>query len=254
MEMEIVNVEALMEGIVQVLDRYGAVLVGGNVDINRLEVVGVAWGHGHFDGLVRRAGAKVGDKVLVTCELGVGWAAYLALRLGLLNKLPNELADMARRYKNDTYAPAAAILEAAEGRLWTSGMDLSDGLIEFLYTILERNGVGVCIDAELLGDHPLIHAVAELLGVQPFALALEPGYDFPFAHAYTVSPHRIEEVLAIFRRQGSACLVVGEVITEEIVIVERDGTSVPIPTFWSDQIDDGETRIRRWQQEIASNW
>ncbi|MFF4803833.1 AIR synthase related protein [Streptomyces sp. NPDC001351] len=72
LDLEITKVEAIYEGLREVLDDYGARLSGGNVDANALEMVGIAWGVGRHDRLVRRGGAAVGGRILVTCDLGRG--------------------------------------------------------------------------------------------------------------------------------------------------------------------------------------
>jgi thiamine-monophosphate kinase len=249
---EVCQVEAVMEGITQVLDRYGARLIGGNVDLSTLEIVGVAWGQAPLDQLVRRGGAEAGDIVVATCVLGVGWSAFLADEFNLLGSLPPALASVANDYKIETYAPIEPILEIANTGIWTSGMDLSDGPIEFLYTIAERNGLGVLVDEEALGHHPLIRAVAERLDVPASALALEPGYDFPFSHGYTAGAEDRGDIERVFARHGTTCLVLGEVTPGSRVELKRsDGSRWEIPRYWSDQADTKERRIQRWQQ-IAS--
>lgn len=252
LELEVEQVEAIYEGVTEVLSRYGARLMGGNLDANRLEIVGVAWGIGRLDRLVRRRGARAGDIVVATCNLGVGWAAYLADRRELLGRLPPELAELARTYKDHTFAPIEPILELAEAGVWTSGMDLSDGLIEFLFTIAQRNGLGVEVDERALGHHALIEQVGALVGARPAAFALDPGYDFPFAHGYTAPASARARIEETFRRHGAEALVVAEVVAEPGVRLRRAAGAIELPAFWSDQTDSGAARVERWFQRIAA--
>ncbi|GAA5701631.1 AIR synthase related protein [Streptomyces avermitilis] len=253
LDLEVTKVEAIYEGLREVLDDYGARLSGGNVDANALEIVGIAWGVGRHDRLIRRGGAAVGDRILVTCDLGRGWAGHLVRRFGLRADVGPELAEGADRYHDRTRAPIEAILECAEAGYITSGMDLSDGPLEFCHTIAHRNGLGVVVDESALGTHPLVRRTAELLDVRPGLLALDPGYDFPYAHGYTVRSEHLDDAVAVFRRHDSAFTLLGTVVEDGGVQLARTaGDFVGLPEFWSDQTDHGDDRVQRWRDRVSA--
>ncbi len=247
LDLEVVKVEAIYEGLSAVLADYGAMFMGGNVDTNALELVGVAWGVGRLDRLVRRGGAGAGDRILVTCELGRGWAGRLMNHYGLRDQVDPELVAGADSYNNHARVAIEPILECVDLGYVTSGMDLSDGALEFCHTIKDRNGLGVEIDEAALGGHPLMRRVGELLGVRPALLALEPGYDFPYAHGYTIRADAIDDAVEVFRRHGQPTTVLGIVVDGSDVTLGRSAA----PEFWSDQTDAGDDRIQRWRKAVA---
>ena len=249
--MQVDAVQAIYEGISDVLQTYGATLMGGNLDSGPLEIVGVAWGVGTPGRLVRRSGARPGDRIVVTCDLGVGWAGYLMNHHDLRERVPRHLVIEADGYSDRAQVAAEPILECAAAGYFTSGMDLSDGLIEFCTTIARRNdGVGVCLDESLLGDHPLLRSVGELLGIRPGLLALDPGYDFPYAHGYTVRDDDLEAVLDVFKRHDATCRAVGFVTEGGDTVLQSGGGLVALPEFWSDQLE-SRSAVDIWSEVVA---
>lgn len=241
-------VEQMYQGISDVLSQYGARMEGGNVDADdHLQTVGMCWGVVNQDAIIRRSGASVGDWVVVTSELGIGWASYLLDLYGRFGELDGPLQEMLRGYNLTQTAPSEAILETADQHgVISSGMDLTDGLIDFLYTIHERNGWGVRVYEDLIPVPHILAQAAILLGVPPTMLALDPGYDTPRAHGYTISPGRWSDVQRIFARHGAAVYHIGEVTEESgISWVDSTGRVHPIPGYWDDQFRKADL-VTRW--------
>lgn len=246
------TIEEIYAGIVDVLEAYGATFEGGNVDANAaLELVAVCWGTCGRDNLIRRVGARPGDYVAVTGDLGVGWASFLIDDRGLTTSLDATTADALLNYNVLPLAPHAAILEAARSGGITSGMDLTDGVIEFLYTIAERNGLGAVIEEERLGVLPILRECASLLRVTPAAIALEPGYDTPRIHGYTIRADRWDDVQRCFAGNGGTIQRIGHVEESGGVVLRRaNGRERLVPRFWDDQFSK-ESLATRWTSLIV---
>lgn len=249
-------IKDLYTGITDVLDVYGARLEGGNTDLNtRTETVAMCWGTVPPDGLIRRRGARLGDYVVVTTELGLGWASYLLRKRGLFADLTEGNQSFLRNYNLLPLAPHEAIVRTATelpGAV-TSGMDLSDGLAEFLY-VIEHSGLGVRIDESLMAASPLLAGCAALLGVPASALAIEYGFDMPRAHGYTVAPAKWAPMKQIFESTGWPLYRIGEVVTEPGVRWRaRSGQQYPIPAFYDDKCHRlGATD--RWFDMVTTQW
>lgn len=240
-------VEWLYQGMRAQLDSYGAGLAGGNLNAGPLDVVAAAWGLGVPDRLVRRGGARAGDVVIATCTLGRGWARHLLERSGDLERVAPGLVAEAEAYATGIRTPMEPILECARRGLLTSGMDLSDGVLEFCHGIDQRGRLGVVIDAAGLGRHPLIERAAELLGVDRALFALDPGFDFPYAHGYTVAPDRLAELRSVFADHEVPITEVGRVCPERGVRIRRaDGELRPVPPFHDDQTYTAAARVGAW--------
>lgn len=107
--------------------------------------------------MVRRAGARPGDRLMVSGHIGDGWLGLLAAR--------GEIADpdgrLAGRYRLPTprLDLRAAVLEHA-----TAAADVSDGLIADAGHIAEASGVGLVLD---LARTPLSSPARAWLETQP---------------------------------------------------------------------------------------
>jgi thiamine-monophosphate kinase len=228
-------------GVLDVLTSYGAELQGGNTDINRhTETVGVCWGTVDRSRIIRRRGARPGDIVCVTTVLGVGWASYLLRKLGLFGRLSPEGQRYLNEYNLLPLAPIEPILACVDqcpGAL-TSGMDLSDGLYEFL-AILAESSLGVVVDGSAFdADSParsLLREAAKLLDVPAEAFLFEFGFDMPRAFGFTVAAFRFSEVSDIFTANGWQLLPVGTVSAGKTLNWRITTGLAEVPELWDDK-------------------
>jgi thiamine-monophosphate kinase len=256
-DMEVHDVKELIAGISDVLAHIGARYEGGNLDNSALATVGYAWGLVPRHGIVRRSGARVGDRIAVTGPLGTGWLEYQLRKNSLLDQVGEDLPAF-RAYKAMPVGAAKPIAAAAANGWLTSGMDLSDGLCEFLYTVARRNDVGCRIDAAALPVDPVARRNLPLLGrispkaadvlrERPELLALDPGYDSPLRHAFTIPEEHVPDARGLFAQRGADLRVVGEVTAQPGVRLSRDGGEREIPAFWDDQLR-GENLVTAWTE------
>lgn len=250
-DIDVHTIESIYNGLNDVLAEYGARLEGGNLDINsNLEVVGMAWGTVPRNGIIRRGGARVGDYIAVTTELGIGWASYELRRRNLFDLLPESIQAELAGYNLMPLAPHKAIVDSAHllPRALTSGMDLTDGMMEFLYTITESSGLGARVEERFFGGSPTLHVCAELLKVPTAAMAFEFGYDTPRAHGFTVDPARWDQVQSIFTRWGAKLHRIGDVVAEPVISWQPvTGRAESLPRMWDDQYRRNDC-IRRWYE------
>ncbi len=255
LETSVCVIEDIYAGIQDVTSHYGAKIEGGNLDVNnKLEVVGFCWGTVNRGAIIRRGGARVGDIVAVTSELGIGWASYLLTQFGYFHNLDDDLRMQLKTYNILPVAPHRAILEVVSrlsGAI-TSGMDLTDGPIEFFYTIRERTGHGVRVYEELIPIPKVLQRAANLLGIHPRLLALDPGYDTPRSHGYTISPDSWEKVRDIFAKHGTPIYRLGEVIdSDKVIWIPEKGRPRILTKFLDDQFDK-KNIISRWQEAVKA--
>ncbi len=199
------SVEALEElyaGIYAACETYDVDLVGGDTTSSPrgLLISVTAIGQGETDKLVYRSGAKVGDLICVTGDLG---AAYLGLQIlerekQLFLDNPNIQPDLenqpyligrqlkpeARRDMIEAFAKAQLIP--------TAMMDISDGLSSELFHICKQSGVGALLEESGVPIHPEAQVTALKFKLDPITCALSGGEDYELI--FTIDPKDIDKV------------------------------------------------------------
>jgi thiamine-monophosphate kinase len=218
------DVEELYRGALDVCRRHGVELVGGDTvgSPEGLMVSVALTGVVDRDQLVTRAGAVVGDAIIVTGKIGGSEAGLRALAEGLQDN--GAVQDAKRRH----LMPAARVAEAralVEVATPHAMIDLSDGLSSDVWHIAEESAVGLELDAESI---PLASCAVELagrLGADPLELALASGEEFELLAA--IPPAEVaraaEHVEAV---TGTRVTSIGRVVDSECgcVLVRSDGT------------------------------
>lgn len=205
--------DALLVGLLDLADATGATLAGG--DLTRAPVLTLAVtvvGHAQQpDDLVPRSGAKPGDVLVLTGELGGAGAGRLLLDRP---ELGADLAaatteDLRSRQLEPTPRLGAGRSLAAAGA--TAMIDLSDGLAGDALHVAQASGVGLRIEA---GSLPVARGVAELAaaaGRDPLQLAVSAGEDYELLAA--LPPDHLEEAFTRMAEAAEASLTeIGEVV------------------------------------------
>lgn len=195
-------VEELYEGIYAACKHYGVDLVGGDTTSSpRGLVISVtAIGQGQKDKLVYRNGAKVGDLVCVTGDLG---AAYLGLQILEREKqlyldnpsvqpdLENQDYLIGRQLKPEARKDIIEMF-ATNQLVPTAMMDISDGLASELHHICQQSGVGAFIEESGVSIHPDAQMMALKFQIDPVACALSGGEDYELL--FTIDPKDVERI------------------------------------------------------------
>ena len=145
---------AFSEGMFALAAQHDCELIGGDTTAGPLNICITVLGEVPAGQALLRSGARAGDDIWVSGNLG---DARLALD-ALLGRHP--LLTTART-RLEAPTPRVALGQALRG-VATSALDVSDGLLGDLQHILDASGVGACIDTSL--TTPLIAAYADMLG------------------------------------------------------------------------------------------
>jgi thiamine-monophosphate kinase len=159
-----------------------------------------AIGQGETQKLVYRNGAKKGDLICITGDLG---AAYLGLQL-LEREKQLYLAHptIQPQFDDQSYLigrqlkPEARrdIIEAFDKNalIPTSMMDISDGLASELHHICSQSGVGAFIEESGVPIHPDAQLQAIHFKLDPITCALSGGEDYELL--FTIDPKDIDRI------------------------------------------------------------
>jgi thiamine-monophosphate kinase len=194
--------EELYEGIRIACEAYGVDLVGGDTTSSPKGLVMsiTAIGQCEKELLVYRNGAKPGDLICITGDLG---AAYLGLQLlerekhiwkenpAIQPDLEEQKYVVGRQLKPEARKDAIEAFRKV-GLKPTSMIDISDGLASELFHLCNQSGVGALLEESGVP----IHHEAQLLALQfkldPITCALNGGEDYELL--FTVDPKDIEKV------------------------------------------------------------
>jgi thiamine-monophosphate kinase len=158
-------------GVLEACEVFGVYPLGGDTTRAGALTVDVAILGELFAPPVLRSGARTGDLLAVTGELGASAAGLLALEYGASG--PERLIRRHLRPEPRVEAGSAA------ARLGVGAMiDLSDGLAQDARRICERSGVGCRVDLDLLPIAGDTRRLAKSLGRDPGILAATGGEDY----------------------------------------------------------------------------
>jgi thiamine-monophosphate kinase len=187
-------VERLYDGVLDLANRYGVHLIGGDTSRTPENIVidSIVAGECASGTSVMRTGATPGDQIFVTGSLGAAAAGLRLIERGA--HLAEQNLDDDDSHKLDhillrQLRPEPRVgwgIVLGEERLATSMIDLSDGLSSDLNRLCTASGAGALIDSSQL---PIDEQVTELCGrraLDPLQLALHGGEDFELL--FTVKP------------------------------------------------------------------
>lgn len=199
------SVEALdefYEGVKAACDLYHVDLVGGDTcsSDKGMAISVTAIGRAKKEDIVYRSGAKVGDIICVTGDLG---AAYLGLQLlerekqiflsqpGIQPDLEEQNYLIERQLKPEARKDIIEYL-AANGIKPTSMIDISDGLASEIKHICKASGVGAFVEE----THIPVKHESELMALKfkldPLTCALNGGEDYELL--FTADPALLDKL------------------------------------------------------------
>jgi len=180
--------EEFYEGVYAACDQYGVDLVGGDTCTSKKGfVISVtAIGEVTPDKYVKRSGAKKGDLLCCTGDLGAAYVGLLFLERekriflespGVQPDLEGEAYVIGRLLKPEARKDIIQFLADSDIQP-TSMMDISDGLSSEILHICEQSGVGCQIYEEKIPVSEDMKAAAYKFEIDPTACALSGGEDY----------------------------------------------------------------------------
>jgi thiamine-monophosphate kinase len=163
--------EAFAAGFGALAQQHGVALVGGNVSRGPLSITVQLAGTVPEGQALRRDGARAGQALYVSGQVGDAAAGLKVLRAEL--RIAGDAADyLQRRFE---YPQPRVQLGAALRGLASACIDVSDGLYVDAQRLLRASGCGACIELERL---PVSPALRLALGDSAWQQALDGGEDY----------------------------------------------------------------------------
>jgi len=197
--------EEFYKGIKLACNQYGIDLIGGDTcaSINGLTISVTALGTARPDQIVYRKGARKGDLICVTGDLGGAYMGLLLLEQenALYLKDPSYKPQLdgyqyilERQLKPEARKDLGKLLLANKIKP-TSMIDISDGLSSDLLHLCEISGTGSRIYSDRIPVHEQTQKLALHMRISPIVAALNGGEDYEIL--FTVSPDDFNGVMAI---------------------------------------------------------
>ena len=161
----------------ELADYFGIQLIGGDTTKGPLSLTLTVQGFVPEGKALTRAGAKVGDWVYVTGNLG---DAKAGLDVILDDSLRSRIAAPELEKAHYLSTPRVLAGQALIG-LASSAIDISDGLISDIKHILKRSDVGVSLDVSQLPiSSELVQFLDDKVSAQQYALSSGEEYELSF--------------------------------------------------------------------------
>ncbi len=227
------SLDEIYKGIRFACKEYKADLVGGDTTSSRsgLVIDVTILGKTPKEKVVYRSGAKPGDLLCVSGDLGAAYAGLLLLEkarrtLGadpaekpelqgygyVLQKqlMPRARVDIIEMLRNSDVVP-------------TSMIDISDGLSSEVHHICEASKVGCLLEEVKVPIHEETIKVAQENGATPSLFALSGGEDYELL--FTISPADYQKI-----KEPTMVNIIGEILPAEdgIMIAAKDGKMHPL--------------------------
>lgn len=190
---------AFSRGLNDSLGQFNIALIGGDTTRGPLSITVTIMGTVPHGQAVRRSGAKPGDIILVSGQLG---AAALAVQL-------HEHKNISAQDKNNLmdkllYPKPRIDLNEFLRTYASSAIDISDGLSADLNHICTASKVGASLTKEAIPLHPLLN---KNLGTQAVDLALTGGDDYELC--FTVPKTQLASLLKELNKANLLCYPIG---------------------------------------------
>jgi thiamine-monophosphate kinase len=227
------DVDAIIDGLLDVASRTGIALAGGNITRSPgpLVVDVTVTGAVRPRRILMRRGGRPGDEIYVTGSIGAAAAGLGWLREhgATGEETPDDpaMAECVARYRRpEPRARTGSLL--GRNRAASACMDLSDGLADAVRQIAESSGTGARVDAARLPVHPGASSWFSAHGKDPVLASVAGGDDYELL--FTVSK-RARGRLRLVKAQarGVPLTRIGELTTGNVIALERDGRSEPMP-------------------------
>jgi hydrogenase maturation factor len=232
-------VEAILSQASEACRSLGITLCGGHTEVtyglNRPIAVGLMLGEVEKDDLVRTAGARAGDDVILTKGIAIEGTAILAREM--IGRLSSHVsADVLARAQALLKNPGISIVRDAQivrqaGRPHAMHDPTEGGLATGLWELALASGKGVVVDLTQVRLLPETQALCQALDLDPLGL-LASG-----ALLVTASPRASGRMVQHLQEAGIGASVIGRVVDgpPEVRMITAERL-VPLPAFERDEL------------------
>jgi thiamine-monophosphate kinase len=232
--------EEFFDGYLGLANRYGVRLVGGDTSasIDRITIDSIVLGECHQGAAIRRHGARVGDSIFVTGDLGKSSLGLELLRGG------DAVVDIDNTALRSHLRPEPRVdfgRELGKRGLAHAMIDVSDGLAQDLGHICRESRVSAVLTADAI---PLSDGLKRVADGESaiFEMAITSGEEYELL--FTAANSAGAELSTIADSLGVRLTRIGEVVSmsESPVMLERRGQTEALSPRGYDHFDPARGR------------
>ena len=232
-DFDLADFQEILAGAKEAAELYGAKVLGGDLsDAREMNLVATSIGTVSKQEALLRSGARPGDRVFCSNDLGMTPTAFLhylyhgdraPMRLSL-----DEEAVLTSNFRHPRARVTLGRSLAKSGRC-TAAMDVTDGISQSLCEIAASSGIGIVLDVASLPIHQLSVKITNYYGADLIETILGPGADFQLVGTLNTTTHQHHESLPLDVK------IIGEVIEGRGLSLRcEDGRIVPFaPQGWN---------------------
>jgi hydrogenase maturation factor len=234
------QVERVFDQLSEACDALGVTMIGGHsemtLDLPRTIISGTMLGEVTKGDEVMTAGARPGDRVILTKGIAIEGASLLAREMRPQLESAGVAADVIDRAANYLYEPGISVVPEARAAHATGGVTsmhdpTEGGLATALAEVATASGTGVAINKKSVSVLPEAAELCSALGVDPWGL-ISSG-----ALLITAGPERATEVIDAVTEAGIPAVDIGEIRPpEDGLTLRAGGVDKPLPAFDRDEL------------------
>jgi len=220
--------EQIMSQVDEAAREISVTVAGGHSEItpglHRPIIVGSMIGEIPSGKYISTAGAKPGDKIILTKTIGLEGTAILAydLREKLTRSLGDDVIQRAKGFSRQISVVRDAMIAVKMGGVHAMHDPTEGGVICGLWEIGEASRTGMVVEESRIAVAPETESVCHALGLDPLRV-LSSG-----SLLIAARPGNANRITKTLQQSGIAASVIGEIAKPEKgrVFVRRDGTRV----------------------------
>ena len=222
--------EQIMGQVDEAAREVSVTVAGGHSEItpglHRPIIVGSMIGEITSGKYISTAGAKPGDKIVLTKTIGLEGTSILACDLGerLTPSLGDDVIQRAKTFSRRISVVNEAMIAVKTGGVHAMHDPTEGGVVCGLWEIGEASRTGIVAEESRIAVAPETESVCDALGLDPLRL-LSSG-----SLLIAARPANANRITKALQRSGVAASIIGEITKPENgrVFVKRDGTRVKL--------------------------
>ncbi|TFG19813.1 MAG: thiamine-phosphate kinase [Promethearchaeota archaeon] len=217
--------KGLISGLKAGFLEYGVQYLGGDLNETKETVISCTVFGDAPNGVIPRSGAKPGDLLICTGEMGKTGCGFSIL---VNNKEPNDLEEDQRKQFIDTILiPKTPINHSRillENNWVTASCDSSDGILATIREICKSSNVGAILEWNSL---PIAKGVIEFCqntNQNPIDLVFNAGEEF--FHIFTIPKIKLSAIQEHFKKNVLSFYVIGKITEQKKILLRTEDTEI----------------------------